>query len=145
MDECMHLLPDSCYAFMPQLKGVCQPSFSSAGRVAHYTACAAIQLKFLIAGSVATQSGWVSILSQEAFRQLNSADKARQAPAWDAIKEAAEANDGQLTSSSPTDEQPFLFVGQILEAGAAGVYSKQEEGAITGLLIATSDEEIQTP
>lgn len=141
----MHLLPDSCYGFMPQLTGVCQPSPFSAGREAHVTTCAAIQLRFMTAGSVATQSGWVSVLSQEAFRQLNSADKAGQAPTWDAIKEAAEANDGLLTSSSPTDEQPFLFVGQILEASAAGVYSKQEEGAITGLLIATSDEEIQTP
>ena len=97
------------------------------------------------AGSVATQSGWVSLLSQEALRQLQSADKAGQAPLWDAVRQAAEANDGLLTSTSPTQKQPFLFVGQILEAGAASVYTMQEGGELTGLLIATGEEELQTP
>ena len=96
------------------------------------------------AGSVATQSGWVSILSQEAFRQLNSAGSAGQAPQWEAVRSAAEAGDGLLTSASPTQDQPFYFVGQILEAGSASVYSRQEKGAITGLLIATGEEELQT-
>ena len=94
---------------------------------------------------MATQSGWVSILSQEAFRQLNSAGSSGQALQWDAVRSAAEANDGLLTSASPTQEQPFTFVGQILEAGSAGVYSRQEKGAVTGLLIATGEEELQTP
>ena len=87
----------------------------------------------------------MSLLSQEAFRQLQSAGKAGQAPQWDAVRQAAEANDGLLTSTSPSEEQPFLFVGQILEAGAASVYSRQEAGELTGLLIATGEEELQTP
>ena len=85
------------------------------------------------------------MLSQEAFRQLQSADKAGQAPLWDAVRQAAEANEGVLTSTNPSQEQPFLFVGQILEAGAASVYSRQEDGEFTGLLIATGEEELQTP
>ena len=97
------------------------------------------------AGSVATQSGWVSILSQQALRHLNSADAAGQAPQWDAVRQAAEVKEGLLRNDSPSPEQPFLFVGQILEAGAASVYSRQEKGEVTGLLIATGDEELQTP
>ena len=85
------------------------------------------------------------MLTQEAFRQLQSADKAGQAPLWDAVRQAAEANDGLLTSTSPSEEQPFLFVGQILEAGEVSVYKRQEDGQLTGLLIATGDEELQTP
>lgn len=76
---------------------------------------------------------------------MNSASSSGKAPQWEEVRKAAEDNDGLLATASPSQEQPFLFVGQILEAGVVTVYSKEDDGGITGLLIATGEEEIQTP
>lgn len=87
-------------------------------------------------GSVATQSGWVSVITRPALEGLYK-DQAR-AVQWDALRESAEDAGGVLVGATP--QQPFLFMGQILEAASAHVYSSNHGQELTGVLISTGEE-----
>lgn len=92
-----------------------------------------------MAGNVRTQSGWVSAITEQAWEEL----RASKDVTWDALQSAAADAEGGLKGTAPG--QPFLFVGQILEAASAAVYEKREGSALQGLLITTSDDEVSTP
>lgn len=94
--------------------------------------------QYSYAGSVSTQSGWVSFITKQSLSELQP-----DALSWKALQSSAEDNGGLLKGSMP--DQPFLFVGQILEAAGVSVYTSHEGPNLDGILITTSDDEISTP
>lgn len=94
--------------------------------------------QYSFAGSVSTQSGWVSLITKQALDQLQP-----ESVNWEELQAAAEQNGGSLKGSRP--DQPFLFVGNILEAAGVGVYVSHEGKDLDGVLIASSDDEIASP
>ncbi len=94
--------------------------------------------EYNFAGSVSTRSGFVSLITKQALNDLEPS-----AISWEALQASAEEKGGYLSGSKP--DNPFLFVGQILEAAAVGVYTSHEGPDLDGVLITTSDDEISTP
>ena len=95
--------------------------------------------EYSFAGHVRTQSGWVGAITQQSWEDLQSSRDL----SWETLQTAAANADGGLRGSSPG--QPFLFVGQILEAASAAVYERRQGEALQGVLITTSDDEVSTP
>jgi hypothetical protein len=90
--------------------------------------------RYKFQGLVNTQSGWVSLITWQALKSLQEKPSVQ----WDDLKDSAESNEGLLQGSRP--QQPFLFVGQILEAAAASVYLSYDGPAeVSGMLIASSE------
>ena len=81
----------------------------------------------------------MSCITQQALDELRDS----KGVSWEALQSEAANADGSLKGAAPG--QPFLFVGQILEAGAAAVYERREGGVLQGLLITSSDDEVSTP
>lgn len=95
--------------------------------------------QYSFAGNVRTQSGWVGAITADSWEDMRASKEV----SWDALQSRAAQAEGGLKGCTPG--QPFLFVGQILEAAGAAVYVKREGGKLQGLMIATSDDEISTP
>ena len=88
--------------------------------------------QYNFAGSVSTQSGWVSLITRQSLDELQPGTVQ-----WKALQSAAEETGGSLKGSKP--DQPFLFVGQILEAAGVNVYTSHEGPDVDGVLITTSE------